>query len=168
MSVKLRLRRLGRSHRAYYQIVAADARSPRDGRYLERIGTYDPLKQFGGIQIDHELALKWLSNGAQPTDTVRTFLSKDGVLLKHHLKIKGKAPEEIERIFQDWARQKQARLESKKQEIENKKRTHKEALMANEKKVREQKIAKAQAKLMEGAKAAHEASVPADEAGGEE
>lgn len=158
MAVKIRLRRLGRSHRAYFQIVAADSRCPRDGRYLERIGTYDPQKQFGGVQINHDLALKWLGNGAQPTDTVRSFLSKEGILLKHHLRIKGRSPEEIERIYQDWYRQKQIRLENKKQEIEKKQQSRTAELTANEMKAREQKAASILAKQMANAKPALDAS----------
>ena len=165
MAVKIRLRRLGRSHRAYFQIVAADSRCPRDGRYLERIGTYDPHKQFGGVQINHDLALKWLGNGAQPTDTVRSFLSKEGILLKHHLRIKGRSAEEVERIYQDWYRQKQVRLETKKQDFDKKKQTHMAELAANETKMREQKAAAIQSKLMANAKPALESaeSAPAAE-----
>jgi len=102
MAVKLRLRRLGRTHLPFYQIVAADARSPRDGKFLEKIGTYDPVAQPAKININHEVALKWLRVGAQPTDTVNALFSNDGILLKMHLEHKGKAAEEIQAEYQKF------------------------------------------------------------------
>ena len=87
MSVKIRLARRGRRHLAMYDIVIADSRSPRDGRFLEKIGSYNPNTQPYGLQINEQSALKWLLNGAQPTDTVRSFLSKRGVMFKRHLQI---------------------------------------------------------------------------------
>ena len=79
MAVKLRLKRMGSKQRPFYRIVAADARFPRDGRFIETVGTYDPIKGKDVVTIDEEKALKWLNNGAQPTDTVRNILSKNGV-----------------------------------------------------------------------------------------
>ncbi|MGQ9864205.1 MAG: 30S ribosomal protein S16 [Bacteroidia bacterium] len=90
MAVKLRLRRVGRTHRPSYQIVAADSRSPRDGRFIERIGFYDPMTEPPTVRIDTERALYWLQCGAQPSETVRSLLSKQGVLQKLHLWRKGK------------------------------------------------------------------------------
>ena len=84
MPVKLRLRRQGRKGRPYYHIVAADSRSSRDGKFLERVGSYNPVADPAEINVDHELALKWLQNGAQPTDTVRAILRYTGVNLKFH------------------------------------------------------------------------------------
>ena len=78
MAVKLRLKRMGSKQKPFYRIVAADARSPRDGRFIETVGTYNPITEPAEVKIDEELALKWLANGAIPTDTVRnlfTFLS---------------------------------------------------------------------------------------------
>jgi small subunit ribosomal protein S16 len=83
MSVKIRLKRIGTHKKPYYRVVIADERSPRDGRFIEMIGTYDPLKQEGGTKVDQEKALSWLKKGAVPTDTVRALLSKAGVMKQH-------------------------------------------------------------------------------------
>lgn len=78
--VKLRLKRIGKKHAPVYRIVASDSRSPRDGRFIEEIGTYDPVKADAPVTLNKESALKWLRNGAQPTDTVRSILRKEGVM----------------------------------------------------------------------------------------
>jgi small subunit ribosomal protein S16 len=80
--VKIRLRRMGRRNRPFYRVVAADSRSPRDGKFIEIIGHYNPLTDPATISIDEEKALKWLSYGAQPTDTVRSLLDKLGIMDK--------------------------------------------------------------------------------------
>ena len=82
--VKLRLKRMGKKGAPFYRIVAADSRSPRDGRFIEQIGTYNPTKAEEKVTLDKELAKKWLSNGAQPTDTVRSILSHECVLKEMH------------------------------------------------------------------------------------
>lgn len=82
--VKLRLKRMGKKGAPFYRIVAADSRSPRDGRFIEQIGTYNPTKAEEKVTLDKELAKKWLINGAQPTDTVRSILSHEGVLKEMH------------------------------------------------------------------------------------
>ena len=82
--VKLRLKRMGKKGAPFYRVVAADSRSPRDGRFIEQIGTYNPTKAEEKVTLDKELAKKWLSNGAQPTDTVRSILSHEGVLKEMH------------------------------------------------------------------------------------
>ena len=82
--LKLRLKRMGKNGPPFYRIVAADSRSPRDGRFIEQIGTYNPTKAEEKVTLDKELAKKWLSNGAQPTDTVRSILSHEGVLKEMH------------------------------------------------------------------------------------
>lgn len=82
--VKLRLKRMGKKGAPFYRIVAADSRSPRDGRFIEQIGTYNPTKAEEKVTLDKELAKEWLSNGAQPTDTVRSILSHEGVLKEMH------------------------------------------------------------------------------------
>lgn len=84
MAVKLRLKRMGAKKRPYYRVVAADSRSPRDGRFIETVGTYNPITEPAEIKINEEIALKWLRDGAIPTDTVRDLLSKSGVLAKFH------------------------------------------------------------------------------------
>jgi len=83
MAVKLRLKRMGAKQKPFYRIVAADSRSPRDGRFIEAVGTYNPVKQPAEIKVDEELALKWLNNGAEPTETVRAILRKEGIIAKY-------------------------------------------------------------------------------------
>ena len=78
--VKLRLQRFGTKKKPFYRVVAADSRKPRDGRYLEIVGVYDPTKEPTYVNIDQEKALKWLNNGAQPTETVRSLFSKAGII----------------------------------------------------------------------------------------
>ena len=80
MAVKIRLRRMGAKKSPFYRIVVADSRFPRDGRFIEEIGYYNPVTEPADIKIDAEKAKKWISNGAQPTDTVRSILKKNGVL----------------------------------------------------------------------------------------
>jgi len=80
MAVKIRLKRMGAKKAPFYRVVVADARYPRDGRFLEEIGTYNPLTEPSEIKIDAEAAQKWLKNGAQPTDTVRSLLKRSGVI----------------------------------------------------------------------------------------
>ncbi len=83
MAVKLRLKRGGSKQRPFYRIVAADSRCPRDGRFIDTIGTYNPIPAEYEVSIDEEKAMYWLSNGAQPTDTVRNLLSEKGIMAKH-------------------------------------------------------------------------------------
>lgn len=83
MAVKLRLKRMGAKQKPFYRIVAADSRSPRDGRFIETVGTYDPIKKDDNIKVDEEKVLSWLNNGAQPTDTVKSILSQTGVWAKY-------------------------------------------------------------------------------------
>ncbi len=90
MAVKLRLKRMGSKKRPFYRVVAADSRSPRDGRFIEAIGTYNPLVTPAEIKIDEEASLKWLRNGAIPTDTVKNLLSKTGIMKKFHEEKQGK------------------------------------------------------------------------------
>ena len=83
MAVKLRLKRMGAKQKPYYRIVAADSRSPRDGKFIELVGTYNPVKGQEVVTIDEEKALKWLNNGAEPTETVRNILSSQGIMKKY-------------------------------------------------------------------------------------
>lgn len=84
MAVKLRLKRMGAKKRPFYRIVAADSRSPRDGRFIEEVGYYNPIEKPAVVKIDEEKALAWLSNGAIPTDTVRNLFSEQGIMKKFH------------------------------------------------------------------------------------
>ena len=80
MAVKIRLKRVGAKKAPYYRVVVADARAPRDGRFIEEIGTYNPLTDPSTVKVDAEKAKKWIANGAQPTDTVKSLFKKHGVL----------------------------------------------------------------------------------------
>lgn len=84
MAVKLRLRRMGAKRQPFYRIVAADSRSPRDGKFIEILGTYNPLTNPATININEEIVLKWLRDGAKPTETVRSLLKKEGIIEKFH------------------------------------------------------------------------------------
>ncbi len=119
MPVKIRLQRHGRKGKAYFHIVVADARSPRDGKYIERLGFYNPNTNPATIDLDVDGAVKWLGNGAQPTDTARAILSYKGVLYKNHLLkgvVKGAlSAEDVESRFNAWIEEKQGKIEQKKQ-----------------------------------------------------
>ena len=118
MAVKIRLQRHGKKGKPFYWIVAADARAKRDGKYLEKLGTYNPTKNPAIIDIDVDGAVKWLENGAQPTDTARAILSYKGVMLKKHLKggvTKGALTEEqAEAKFAAWVEAKEGKITAKK------------------------------------------------------
>ena len=90
MAVKLRLKRMGSKQKPFYRIVAADSRFPRDGRFIETVGTYNPIANPAEIKIDKEVAIKWLNNGAEPTDTVKTLLKNEGILKEFAACKKGK------------------------------------------------------------------------------
>lgn len=113
MSVKLRLQRHGRKQKPFYHIVAADSRSPRDGRFIERVGSYNPISEPATVVLDVEKAVKWLQNGAIPTDKVRGLFSGEGVLYKNHLQTgvrKGAiTQEQADEKFAAWAKEKEAR-----------------------------------------------------------
>ena len=85
MSVKIRLKRMGSKKRPFYRIVVADSRSPRDGRFIETVGTYNPLTDPETVTLKEEKVMNWLNNGAQPSDTVRNILSRNGVMKKFHV-----------------------------------------------------------------------------------
>lgn len=145
MPAKIRLQRKGKKGQPFYHIVIADGRAPRDGRFIERIGTYNPLTRPADIQLDFDKALEWLQNGAQPTDTVRAILGYTGVLYRRHLLRgveKGAITQELaDTKFQAWKEEKFARIESKKKEQELKKKlTVKEAFEA-ERQVNEKRAA---------------------------
>ena len=140
MSVKLRLQRGGRKHRPYYWIVAADSRMPRDGRFLEKLGHYNPMRDPAEVSLDHGLALKWLKQGAQPSDTVRSILSKEGVMLKLHLIRKGKGLEEIEAEYNRW-RAKRDEIEKREEEAREAKRSEADKKQMDAEKKRREAIA---------------------------
>lgn len=118
MSVKIRLKRKGRKGRPFYHIVAADSRTKRDGKVLERIGSYNPMTNPASITLDVEKAVQWLENGAQPTDTAKAILSYKGALYKKHLNRgvrKGAfSQEEADKKFEAWIADKEAKINAKK------------------------------------------------------
>lgn len=117
MAVKLRLRRLGRKKRPFYRIVAADSRSPRDGRFIEEIGYYNPLTEPTTIEVKQERALYWLSQGAIPSSTVKSLFRKKGINLRHDLMKRGVPEDQAEEEFQKWEalqEERRKRLEAQK------------------------------------------------------
>ena len=114
MAVKLRLRRLGKKKQPIYKIVAADSRSPRDGKFIEAIGLYNPLTKPASLDINEDRALYWLNNGAQPTDTVRSLLSQKGIMLERHLRKKGVAEEKIKEELEKFQKLREAKLSTVK------------------------------------------------------
>lgn len=110
MAVKLRLRRMGKKKQPVYKIVAADSRSPRDGKFLEAIGLYNPLTDPATIDIKEERALYWLGVGAQPTDTVKSLLSKKGILMRKDLTKRGLSEDVINNKMADWAKLNEAKM----------------------------------------------------------
>jgi small subunit ribosomal protein S16 len=136
MAVKIRLARRGRKKLAMYDIVVADARAPRDGKFIEKIGTYNPNTNPASIKLNEESALKWILNGAQPTDTTRAILSYKGVLLKKHLQVgvnKGAISQEVaDTKFEDWKVSKDAKVTGKTDGLDAAKVADKAARMARE------------------------------------
>lgn len=169
MPARMRLQRHGKKGRAFFHIVIADGRAPRDGKFIEKIGTYNPIPKPAEINLDTEKALQWLQKGAQPSETVRAILSYKGVLYKKHL-LKGvekgaMTHEQAETRFNDWLAEKEAKIHSvvKKEEIQArdllKKRTEEEARL---KEAIAEKVAKKRAQHLEAE--AEEAEAKAEEA----
>ncbi|MDR2886872.1 MAG: 30S ribosomal protein S16 [Bacteroidales bacterium] len=154
MAVKIRLARKGRKKVAIYHIVVADSRSPRDGRYIEKIGLYSPVTNPAKIELNFDKALGWLQKGALPTDTCRAILSNKGVLLKKHLLegVKKGAFDEAEadRRFDAWMEQNETKVEAKKSGLEKSAAEATANRIKAEKKIndaRAEKLAKKQAEL---------------------
>ncbi len=172
MPVKMRLARHGRKRYAYYHIVVADSRAPRDGRYIERIGTYNPNTDPATIDLDFDKAYDWLVKGAQPTDTVRAILSYKGVMYKKHLMggvKKGAFDEaEAEKRLESWIAAKEAKIQAKIDRLAGDAAAEAEKQLEAEKKVNEERaaaIAAREAELAaEAEAAAKEAEAAAEEA----
>ena len=149
MPVKIRLQRHGKKGKPFYWVVAADARAKRDGRYLEKIGTYNPNTNPATVNINIDAATKWLENGAQPTDTARTLLSYRGVMLKHHLNggvRKGAlTQEEADAKFEAWIAEKEAKIQAKVEGLSKAEADERAKALAAEKEVNEKRIADAKA-----------------------
>ena len=180
MATKIRLQRHGRKDYPFYQIVIADSRAPRDGKFIERVGSYNPNTNPATINLDFERALYWLQTGAQPTDTVRNILSAQGVLLKKHLlggvKKGAFSLEEAEKRFQAWLTNKQSATEAIKEKVkdakvaeakkrlEAEKEVNKNIAEAVAKKKAEKAAAEAEAAAQAAAEAAPVEEAPAAEA----
>ncbi|WP_268122658.1 30S ribosomal protein S16 [Roseivirga pacifica] len=168
MAVKIRLARRGRKRRAMYDVVIADARAPRDGRFIEKIGTYNPNTDPASINIDNDRAFKWLMDGAQPTDTVKAMLSYRGLMLKKHLQIgviKGAlTQEEADKKFDAWVADKDAKIAGKSEQLAKAKEDAKKAKLEAE-----AKVSAARAEALAAKKAEEEAAnAPAEEEAADE
>ena len=159
MPVKIRLQRHGKKGKPYYWIVAADARAKRDGKYLEKLGSYNPNTNPATVELNVDGAVKWLQNGAQPTDTAKNLLSYKGALLKNHLVggvRKGALTEEqAEEKFNAWLEEKTAKIQAKAEGLSEAEAKVKAEALAAEKAVNEARIAAA-APVVETAEATNE------------
>jgi small subunit ribosomal protein S16 len=139
--VKIRLARRGRKKLAMFDVIVADARAPRDGRFIEKIGTYNPLTNPASIVLNDDRAFHWLMNGAQPSDTVKAMLSYRGIMLKKHLQIgvvKGAiTQEQADAKLADWVKSKEAKIQSKRDTLSQSKQAQAKARKEAETKVRE-------------------------------
>ncbi|MFM7217223.1 MAG: 30S ribosomal protein S16 [Bacteroidota bacterium] len=150
MPVKIRLSRHGKKHQAYYHIVVADSRAPRNGKFIEVIGDYNPNTNPATININHQKALTWLSNGAQPTDTCRAILSYKGVLFHNHL-LKGVkkgalTADQADAKFQQWLQEKSMKVDDKKKRVMTAAEKVAQSRHADEQKRREAKLEQIKAK----------------------
>jgi len=145
MSVKIRLQRHGKKGKPFYWIVAADARSKRDGKFLDKIGTYNPNTNPATIDLNVDSAVQWLHNGAQPTDTARAILSYKGALLKHHLDggvRKGAlTQEQADAKFAKWVEEKAGKVDSKKDGLSKAQADAKAKALKAEKEANDKRIA---------------------------
>ena len=145
MPVRIRLQRHGKKGKPFYWVVAADSRSKRDGKFLEKLGIYNPNTNPATVEIDVDSAVKWLQNGAQPTDTARTLLSRKGALLKHHL-VKGVAKgalteEQVEERFAAWLAEKDAANTAEVSALNKEKEAAKAKALEAEKEANEKRAA---------------------------
>ena len=145
MPVRIRLQRHGKKGKPFYWIVAADSRAKRDGRYLEKIGTYNPNTNPAAVELNLDQAVKWLENGAQPSDTARTLLSYRGAMIKHHLNggvRKGAfSQEEADKRFTFWLEEKQAKIQAKIDSLDKNKAIDLAKRLESEKAVNQKRIA---------------------------
>ena len=171
MPAKIRLQRHGKKGQPFYHIVVADSRAPRDGKFIEKLGTYNPNTDPAQINIKFDRALYWYSVGAQPTDTARSLLSKTGVMMKYHLMRgvqKGAMTEEQAEVkFLNWMKEKEAKVANAAKALEEKARGEKKARLEAEKQVNETRaaeIAKRKMAEMEAKKAEEAAAEAAEQA----
>jgi len=166
MATKIRLQRHGRKKRAFYHIVVADSRAPRDGRFIEKIGTYNPITNPATIDLDVNKAAQWLLNGAQPTDTARAILSYKGAAYKKHLQVgvnKGAiTQEDADKKFAVWMSEKDAKVEAKKSGLASTAAQIKADAMKAETKRKESIAAKIEAKNTVVEEVAEEVAEPTE------
>ncbi len=166
MPVKIRLARHGRKARPIYHIVVADSRAPRDGKYIQKVGLYNPNTNPATIDLDFDRALDWLQKGAQPTDTCRSILSRSGVLMKKHLldgARKGAfSEEEAEKRFEAWFKEKEAKLRNELDKVANEKEKADQEAIEREAKVNEERAAALAKKKAEAQAEATAAEAPAE------
>lgn len=164
MAVKIRLARRGRKKLAKFDVVVADSRSPRDGRFIEKIGTYDPLTIPATINLDENRAFDWLMKGALPSDTVRAMLSYRGVMFKRHLQIgviKGAlTQEQADQKLAEWTSQKNQKIQSKKDTVSKSKVDAAKARKEAESKIREARAEAIRKKAEAAAAAESQAAAP--------
>lgn len=150
MAVKIRLQRHGKKGKPFYHIVVADSRAPRDGKFIERLGSYNPTTNPATIDIDREKSVEWLDKGAQPTDTTRAILSYTGVLYKKHLlggvKKGALTAEQADTKFAEWQASKEAKVNSKISGIDLAKAEQAKARLAAEEKIKAEKAKAIEAK----------------------
>lgn len=167
MPTKMRLQRFGKKGRPFYHIVIADGRAPRDGRFIEKIGTYNPVARPAEIVLDFQKAYEWLRKGADPTPTVKNILSEQGVLHYNHLMIgaeKGAFTKEVAEVrFNEWKEAKQAKFMSSLKAEQLTEKESKKKLMEAEVKVNEARAAELAKKRQQEAEAASETSAEAVE-----
>ncbi|NQZ45224.1 MAG: 30S ribosomal protein S16 [Flavobacteriaceae bacterium] len=168
MPVKIRLQRHGKKGKPFYWIVAADSRSKRDGKFLEKLGTYNPNTNPAAINLNVDNSVKWLQNGAQPTDTARAILSYKGVMMKKHLLggvAKGAfSAEEAEKKFNAWLEEKEKGIQSKKDGLDKAKEDAKAKALEAEKEFSDKRAAAALPEVEEVEEAAEEVAAEATEA----
>ena len=168
--VKIRLARRGRKKLAMYDVVVADARAPRDGRFIEKIGTYNPLTNPASIELNDDRAFHWVMNGAQPSDTVKAMLSYRGILMKKHLQIgviKGAmTQEQADAKLADWLKSKEAKIDAKADKLTQSKQAEAKARKEAETKIKEARAEaiRKKAQVATEATPAAEGETPAAEA----
>ena len=170
MATKIRLARHGKKGKPFYHIVTADARAPRDGRYIERIGSYNPNTNPATIDVDFERALHWVGVGAIPTDTVRAMLSYKGVMYKNHL-LKGVkkgalTEEQVEEKFTAWLKEKENKIDAKISSIDQANKKAIDEALASEKEKNEARasvLAAAEAEAIKAEEAAKAAETATEE-----
>lgn len=156
MPTKIRLQRMGKKGMPFYNIIIADGRAPRGGRFIEKIGYYNPLTKPADIHVEFDKALQWLDNGAQPTDTVRSLLKYKGVLLKKHLlggvKKGALTQEQAEARFQAWLNEKDSKMQAQSRKQEEAERQEKKLKLEAEAKIKEERAKVLAAKRIETAR----------------